>query len=162
MLAEGQRFDGGQDLLRGPNCPAPWTDCKCQDSMSPKFRDYPPASPGGLIVIPVRPTFGWPRPDPRWAGAFSVRWARAGIIHQSERGFSTGPACHGAANHSEQRRALAMLADAGHRGYTDQFMMAHGFTFDLLASLIRAGLAKRSKSFPPWSPDLDPCHNHRT
>ena len=42
---------------------------------------------------------------------------------------------------AEQRRALAMLADAGHRGYTDQFMMAHGFTFDLLASLIRAGLA---------------------
>jgi hypothetical protein len=42
---------------------------------------------------------------------------------------------------AEQRRALAILADAGQRGCTDQFMMAHGFAFDLLASLVRAGLA---------------------
>ena len=42
---------------------------------------------------------------------------------------------------TEQRRALAMLADVGQRGYTDAMMMAHGFTFDLLASLVRAGLA---------------------
>jgi hypothetical protein len=42
---------------------------------------------------------------------------------------------------AEQRRALAMLADAGQRGYTDAMMMAQGFTVDLLASLVRAGLA---------------------
>ena len=42
---------------------------------------------------------------------------------------------------AEQHRALAMLADAGQRGCTDQLMMAYGFTFDLLASLVRAGLA---------------------
>jgi hypothetical protein len=42
---------------------------------------------------------------------------------------------------AQQRRALAILADAGPRGCTDQFMMAHGFTFDVLASLVRAGLA---------------------
>ena len=42
---------------------------------------------------------------------------------------------------AEQRRALAILADAGQRGCTDQLMMAHGFTFDLLASLAGAGLA---------------------
>jgi len=39
------------------------------------------------------------------------------------------------------RRALAMLADAGQSGCTDQLIMAHGFTFDLLAGLVRAGLA---------------------
>jgi hypothetical protein len=42
---------------------------------------------------------------------------------------------------AEQRRALAILAGAGQRGCTDQFMMAHGFTFDILAGLVRAGLA---------------------
>jgi hypothetical protein len=42
---------------------------------------------------------------------------------------------------ADQHRALAMLADAGQRGCTDQLMMAYGFTFDLLASLVRAGLA---------------------
>jgi hypothetical protein len=31
---------------------------------------------------------------------------------------------------AEQRRALAILADAGPRGGTHQLMMAHGFTFD--------------------------------
>jgi hypothetical protein len=41
----------------------------------------------------------------------------------------------------EQRRALAMLSDAGQRGYTDAMMMAQGFTVDVLASLVRAGLA---------------------
>jgi hypothetical protein len=42
---------------------------------------------------------------------------------------------------AEQRRALAVLAASGQIGFTDQLMMAHGFTFDLLANLIRAGLA---------------------
>ena len=42
---------------------------------------------------------------------------------------------------AEQRRALAILADAGQRGCTDQLMMAHGFTFDILAGIVRAGLA---------------------
>jgi hypothetical protein len=42
---------------------------------------------------------------------------------------------------AEQHRALAMLADAGQRGCTDQLMMAYGFTFDLLASLVRDGFA---------------------
>ncbi len=42
---------------------------------------------------------------------------------------------------AEQRRALAMLADAGQSGCTDQLMMAHDFTFDILAGLVRGGLA---------------------
>jgi hypothetical protein len=42
---------------------------------------------------------------------------------------------------AEHRRAPAMLVDAGQRRCTDQLIMAHGFTFDLLAGLVRAGLA---------------------
>jgi hypothetical protein len=42
---------------------------------------------------------------------------------------------------AEQRRALAMLANAGQSGCADAFMMAHGFTVDMLAGLVRAGLA---------------------
>jgi hypothetical protein len=42
---------------------------------------------------------------------------------------------------AEQRRALAMLANAGQSECTDGFLMAQGFTVDVLASLVRAGLA---------------------
>jgi hypothetical protein len=40
----------------------------------------------------------------------------------------------------EQRRALELLAD-GPRGYTKARLLADGFTVDMLAGLVREGLA---------------------
>jgi hypothetical protein len=42
---------------------------------------------------------------------------------------------------AEQHRALTVLADAGHKGCTDERMMTYGFEFDVLAKLVRARLA---------------------
>jgi hypothetical protein len=42
---------------------------------------------------------------------------------------------------AEQRRALNLLADAGPRGSTAAILMAHGFTAEMLAGLVRDGLA---------------------
>jgi len=41
---------------------------------------------------------------------------------------------------AEQRRALELLA-GGSRGATETLMLAHGFTADMLAGLVLAGLA---------------------
>jgi hypothetical protein len=41
----------------------------------------------------------------------------------------------------EQRCALEVLADTGLNGATESILRAHGFTIDLLVSLVRAGLA---------------------
>jgi hypothetical protein len=41
----------------------------------------------------------------------------------------------------DQRRALAMIADTGMNGATEAIMIANGFTVDLLAGLVPAGLA---------------------
>jgi hypothetical protein len=42
---------------------------------------------------------------------------------------------------AEQRRALAMLADAGRNGVTAAIMLANGFKTKMLAHLDREGLA---------------------
>jgi hypothetical protein len=42
---------------------------------------------------------------------------------------------------AEQRRALEMLATAGLHGCTGAAMFARGFTIDMLADLVRDGLA---------------------
>jgi hypothetical protein len=42
---------------------------------------------------------------------------------------------------AEQRRALAMLADAGRNGVTEAIMLANGFKTKMLAHLDREGLA---------------------
>jgi hypothetical protein len=42
---------------------------------------------------------------------------------------------------AEQRRALAMLADAGRNGVTAAIMLANGFKTKMLAHLDRKGLA---------------------
>jgi hypothetical protein len=41
----------------------------------------------------------------------------------------------------EQRRALALLSAAGESGCTEHALIGHGFTLDMLAVLIRLGLA---------------------
>ena len=41
----------------------------------------------------------------------------------------------------EQCRALELLAGAGPLGYTQATLLAHGFTSELLAGLVRDGLA---------------------
>jgi hypothetical protein len=41
----------------------------------------------------------------------------------------------------EQRRALALIADSGMNGATEAILIANGFTVDLLADRVRAGLA---------------------
>ena len=42
---------------------------------------------------------------------------------------------------AEQRRALEMLADAGLRGCTGATLLAHGFNIDMIADLVKDGLA---------------------
>jgi hypothetical protein len=42
---------------------------------------------------------------------------------------------------AEQRRALEMLADAGLRGCTGATLLEHGFKIDMIADLVRDGLA---------------------
>jgi hypothetical protein len=42
---------------------------------------------------------------------------------------------------THQRRALELLAVSGRQGCTEAFLLAHGFTLDLLTDMIRAGLA---------------------
>jgi hypothetical protein len=39
------------------------------------------------------------------------------------------------------RRALQLLAVSGKQGCTEAFLLAHGFTLDLLTDMVRAGLA---------------------
>ncbi len=41
----------------------------------------------------------------------------------------------------ERSRALKMIADAGQNGITEIVALEHGFTPDLLAGLVRGGLA---------------------
>ena len=41
----------------------------------------------------------------------------------------------------EQRRALEMLADAGLRGCTGATLVGHGFDIDMIADLVKDGLA---------------------
>ena len=41
----------------------------------------------------------------------------------------------------DQRRALELLAGLGARGLTESALLAHGFTIDMLADLVRDGLA---------------------
>ena len=40
-----------------------------------------------------------------------------------------------------QWRALELLAVSGKQGCTEAFLLAHGFTLDLLTDMVRAGLA---------------------
>jgi hypothetical protein len=42
---------------------------------------------------------------------------------------------------THQRRALELLAVSGKQGCTEAFLLAHGFTLDLLTHMVRAGLA---------------------
>jgi len=42
---------------------------------------------------------------------------------------------------THQRRALELLAVSGKQGCTEAFLLAHGFTLDLLTDMVRAGLA---------------------
>jgi hypothetical protein len=46
---------------------------------------------------------------------------------------------------SERRRALEMLADAALRGCTGATLLAHGFKVDMLADLVREGLATANR-----------------
>jgi hypothetical protein len=47
-----------------------------------------------------------------------------------------------------QRRALAILAGAGPRGCAEAILMAHGFPIEMLASLVRSGLAGAALDAP--------------
>ena len=42
---------------------------------------------------------------------------------------------------AEQRRALTMLADAGHNGAPQALLSAHGFDASMIAELVNRGLA---------------------
>jgi hypothetical protein len=42
---------------------------------------------------------------------------------------------------TDQRRALELLAGSAKQGCTEAFLLAHGFTVELLADMVRAGLA---------------------
>jgi len=42
---------------------------------------------------------------------------------------------------TDRRRALELLAGSARQGCTEAFLLAHGFTVDLLADMIRAGVA---------------------
>ena len=42
---------------------------------------------------------------------------------------------------THQRRALELLAVSGRQGCTEAFLLAHGFTLDLLTDMVQAGLA---------------------
>ena len=42
---------------------------------------------------------------------------------------------------THQRRALELLAASAKQGCTEAFLLAHGFTVELLADMVRAGLA---------------------
>jgi hypothetical protein len=42
---------------------------------------------------------------------------------------------------AEQRRALAMLATAGHNGVTQSLLTAHGFGVSVIAGLVNRGFA---------------------
>ncbi len=42
---------------------------------------------------------------------------------------------------TDQRRALELLAVSAKQGCTEAFLLAHGFTAELLADMVRAGLA---------------------
>jgi hypothetical protein len=42
---------------------------------------------------------------------------------------------------TEQRRALELLAASARHGCTEAFLIAHGLTVELLADMVRAGLA---------------------
>jgi hypothetical protein len=42
---------------------------------------------------------------------------------------------------TDQRRALELLAGSAKQGCTEAFLLAHGFTVELLADLVQAGLA---------------------
>jgi hypothetical protein len=47
-----------------------------------------------------------------------------------------------------QRRALAILAGAGPRGCAEAILMAHGFPIEVLAGLVRSGLAGATLEAP--------------
>jgi hypothetical protein len=42
---------------------------------------------------------------------------------------------------TDRRRALELLAGSAKQGCTEAFLLAHGFTVELLADLVRTGLA---------------------
>jgi hypothetical protein len=42
---------------------------------------------------------------------------------------------------TDQGRALELLAGSARQGCTGAFLLAHGFTVELLADMVRAGLA---------------------
>jgi hypothetical protein len=42
---------------------------------------------------------------------------------------------------TDQRRALELLAASARHGCTEAFLLAHGFTLDLLTDMVGAGLA---------------------
>ena len=47
-----------------------------------------------------------------------------------------------------QRRALAILAGAGPRGCAEAILMAHGFPIEVVAGLVRSGLAGAAVGAP--------------
>jgi hypothetical protein len=42
---------------------------------------------------------------------------------------------------TDRRRALQLLVGSAKQGCTEAFLLAHGFTVELLADMVRAGLA---------------------
>src|SRR5437899_1848461 len=46
---------------------------------------------------------------------------------------------------ADERRALAMLANAGHNGMTQSLLTMHGFHPSMVAELIRCGLASMTQ-----------------
>ena len=42
---------------------------------------------------------------------------------------------------TDQRRALELLAGSAKQGCTEAFLLAHGFTVELLTDMVQAGLA---------------------
>ena len=60
-----------------------------------------------------------------------------GVRHSSLPGHSL----MAAQSATDQRRALELLAGSAKQGCTEAFLLAHGFTVELLADMVRAGLA---------------------
>jgi hypothetical protein len=58
---------------------------------------------------------------------------------------------------ADERRALAMLASAGHKGTTQTLLSANGFGGAMIAGLVDHGFAtltlERVKAASPWSPE---------
>ena len=84
------------------------------------------------------------------AGALAVRRASKSRFHVSTDSNAGGriPVHDGKKLNARQRRALAILAGAGPRGCAEAILMAHGFPIEVLAGLVRSGLAGAALEAP--------------